>query len=89
MSVTWGWDSFWSSMKSMPVETLAGVGREWRNDEFTHWVESRSPKTQIEVLESAPEAIQVYFRSKNALSPYAIMKLGIPSSTRIIDKRRK
>lgn len=83
------WSSLWAMVKEMPIEGLRGVGQELDGDDFTHWIASRSPRTQVEVLESAPESIQQHFYSKNVIHPFTINALGIkPSkSIKLIDRR--
>jgi hypothetical protein len=85
-----GWPDFWSTLKEMTPDCLAAVGREWHGEDFTKWVNSRSPRVQVEILENAPESIQQYFYSKNVIRPFAIAALGIrPSRKVIVSDRRK
>ncbi len=89
-NVTIGWAELWSWLKGMPIEGLRGIGQELNGDDFTRWIESRSPITQVEVLENAPEPIQQHFYSKNVLSLKCIMDLGIrpAKNTILIDNRK-
>ena len=85
-----GWPDLWSMVKEMPIEGLRAVGQELNGDDFTHWIKSRSPKVQEEILEAAPETIQQYFYSKNVIASFVVARLGIQPSNRIkrIDNRR-
>lgn len=90
MGIEIRWSDFWGTFKTMPPETqreaaLALDGGE--SGSFEPWIESRSPETQVRILDNAPEALLKHLRDNGVLSAYAILKLNVPTSAKVVDMR--
>lgn len=92
MGASLEWRQLWGEFKTMPDEMKAQValsldGGEQRG--FENWVESRSPKAQVDVLDNAPDDIKEYFYKRNILSPFAVFAMDIKSKTPVKDMRSR
>lgn len=91
MSINWPWADFWANLRIAPMEQRIAIGNELDNvpGGFVGWVKSRSPKTQIEVMENAPDWVQRNIYSEGALKPLAAVALDIEPNAMVVDKRSR
>jgi hypothetical protein len=86
------WSDAWSAFKGSSTENqrLFAVQLEETEGGFTHWIRTRSPKVQCEILENAPEGIVRYLYDRNILAVATIIALNIePRKTKVVDRRKK
>ena len=90
MAVAVTWNSMWGQLKGFEQNALIDFGRALdggERDGFVRWVETRSSKVQVDVLDNAPVELQEYMYNRGVLEPAAVFALEVKSKTPIIDMR--
>ena len=90
MGVNFDWHQLWAEFKTMPDDMKAQVAKTLDGGErngFERWLESRSPKTQVAVLDNAPDELKEHLYKHGILAPAAVFALDIRSKTKVVDRR--
>ena len=92
-NVTIAWPDLWGATKGMTPENQKALAAQLDDTEggFPHWIRTRSPKVQVEVLGNAPESVVEYMYRQNVLAPEAVNKLNLPyhATAKIVDHRSR
>ena len=92
-SVCLSWSDLWPATKGMSASNQRALAEQLDDTEggFPHWIRTRSPKVQVEVLGNAPESVVEYMYRQNVLAPEAVNKLNLPyhATAKIVDHRSR
>jgi len=82
------WPSFWMMFISSTPDIMRATWRELNaSDDFEMWLRSRTPKVQIEILESAPDQVREHLYRAMVMHPFTAEMLGVSGPTKVIDRR--